>query len=60
MSTPMMTVSLEGLSGPYEILFKGPSEKRRLTQYGTNTTLDDHYKGTTEHLYYTSMNSLDN
>ena len=27
---------------------KGPSEKRRLTQYVTNTTLDDNYKGTTE------------
>ena len=27
---------------------KGASEKRRLTQYVTNTLLDDHYKGTTE------------
>ena len=27
---------------------KGASEKRRLTQYVTNTVLDDHYKGTTE------------
>ena len=27
---------------------KGASEKRRLTQYETNTTLDDNYKGTTE------------
>ena len=27
---------------------KGASEKRRLTQYGTNTVLDDNYKGTTE------------
>ena len=27
----------------------GASEKRRLTQYVTNTTLDDNYKGTTEH-----------
>ena len=27
---------------------KGASEKRRLTQYVTNTTLDDTYKGTTE------------
>ena len=27
---------------------KGSSEKRRLTQYVTNTTLDDNYKGTTE------------
>ena len=27
---------------------KGASERRRLTQYVTNTTLDDNYKGTTE------------
>ena len=27
---------------------KGASEKRRLTQYITNTVLDDNYKGTTE------------
>ena len=27
---------------------KGASEKRRLTQYVTNTTLDDNYKGTTQ------------
>ena len=27
---------------------KGASEKRRLTQYVTNTVLDDHFKGTTE------------
>ena len=27
---------------------KGASEKRRLTQYVTNTDLDDNYKGTTE------------
>ena len=27
---------------------KGTSEKRRLTQYVTNTVLDDNYKGTTE------------
>ena len=27
---------------------KGASEKRRLTQHVTNTTLDDNYKGTTE------------
>ena len=27
---------------------KGASEKRRLTQYVTNTTLDDNYKDTTE------------
>ena len=26
----------------------GVSEKRRLTQYMTNTTLDDNYRGTTE------------
>ena len=29
--------------------FKGASEKGRLTQYMTATTLDDNYKGTTEH-----------
>ena len=28
--------------------FKGASEKRRLTQYVTNTILDDNYKCTTE------------
>ena len=27
---------------------KGASEKRRLTQYVTNTVLDDNYKGSTE------------
>ena len=27
---------------------KGASEKRRLTQYVTNTVLDDHFEGTTE------------
>ena len=27
---------------------KGPSEKRRLTQYVTNTVVDDNFKGTTE------------
>ena len=27
---------------------KGSSEKRRLTQYVTNTVLDDNFKGTTE------------
>ena len=27
---------------------KGASENRRLTQYVTNTVLDDNYKGTTE------------
>ena len=34
---------------------KGASEKRRLTQYVTNTLLDDNFKGTTEHI---SMNNL--
>ena len=29
---------------------KGPSEKRRLTQYVTSTVLDDNYKGPTEQL----------
>ena len=33
---------------------KGAPEKRRLTQYVTNTMLDDNFKGTTEHI---SMNS---
>ena len=28
--------------------FKGAFEKRRLTQYVTDTVLDDNYKGTTE------------
>ena len=28
---------------------KGASEKRRLTQYVTNTVLDDNFKCTTEH-----------
>ena len=28
--------------------FKGASEKRRLTQYVTNTVLDDNFQGTTE------------
>ena len=28
--------------------YKGPSERRRLTQYVTNDVLDDNYKGTTE------------
>ena len=27
---------------------KGASEKRRLTQYVTNTVIDDNFKGTTE------------
>ena len=29
---------------------KGVSEKRRLTQYVTNTVLDDNFKGTTEQI----------
>ena len=36
---------------------KGASEKRRLTQYVTNTTLDDNYK---RNLYFISMSSSDN
>ena len=36
---------------------KGASEKRRLTQYVTNTVLDDNYKGTLNNLYCTSMSS---
>ena len=32
----------------FSVSSKGASEKRRLTQYVTNTTLDDNYKGTTE------------
>ena len=39
---------------------KGASEKRRLTQYGTNTVLDDNFKGTTEQLSSISMNNLGN
>ena len=31
---------------------KGASEKRRLTQYVTNTVLDDNYKGTTEQFVF--------
>ena len=39
---------------------KGTSEKRRLTQYVTNTVLDDYFKGTTEQLAFISMNNLGN
>ena len=39
---------------------KGASEKRRLTQYVTNTVLDDNYKGTTEQFVYISMSSSGN
>ena len=37
---------------------KEASEKRRLTQYVTNTVLDDNFKGTTGQLYSISMNNL--
>ena len=36
------------LSEPMRTSSKGASEKRRLTQYVTNTVLDDNFKGTTE------------
>ena len=36
------------LSEDMRISSKGASEKRRLTQYVTNTVLDDNFKGTTE------------
>ena len=36
------------LSEHMRISSKGASEKRRLTQYVTNTVLDDNFKGTTE------------
>ena len=39
---------------------KGASEKRRLTQYVTNTTLDDNYKVQQINLYFISMISSDN
>ena len=39
---------------------KGASEKRRLTQYVTNTDLDDNYKVQQNNLYYTSMSSSGN
>ena len=32
----------------FKVSSKGTSEKRRLTQYVTNTILDDKYKGTTK------------
>ena len=34
---------------------KGASEKRRLTQYATNTVLDDNYKVQLNNLYFISM-----
>ena len=39
---------------------KGASGKRRLTQYVTNTVLDDNYKVQLNNLYYTSMSSSGN
>ena len=39
---------------------KGASEKRRLTQYVTNTALDDNYKVQQNSLYFISMSSSDN
>ena len=39
---------------------KGASEKRRLTQYVTNTTLDDNYKVQQNNLYFISMSSSHN
>ena len=39
---------------------KGASEKRRLTQYVTNTVLDDNFKGTTEQFGLHLMHSLIN
>ena len=39
---------MEGFLGPYEILSKRCFAKRRLTQYVTNTTFEDNYKGATE------------
>ena len=39
---------------------KGASEKRRLTQYVTNTVLDDNFKGTTEQFYDTYYDLLIN
>ena len=36
------------LSDPMRTSSRGVSEKRRLTQYVTNTALDDNFKGTTE------------
>ena len=39
---------------------KGASQKRRLTQYNTNTVLDDNFMGTTEQFVPISMNNLGN
>ena len=38
----------KGLQEPTKSSSKGASEKRSLTQYVTNTVLDDNYKGTKE------------
>ena len=38
----------ENFQDPMKSSSKGASEKRRLTQYVTDSTLDDNYKGTTE------------
>ena len=39
---------------------KGASEKRRLTQYVTNTVPDDNFKGTTEQFVLHFNEQLDN
>ena len=39
---------------------KGASEKRRLTQYVTNTVLDDNFKVLLKSLSFISMNNLGN
>ena len=39
---------------------EGASEKTRLTQYVTNTVLDDNFKGSAEQFYSISMNNLGN
>ena len=39
---------------------KGASEKRRLTQYVTNTVLDDNIKVQQNNLYFISMRNSDN
>ena len=46
-NTDAQTVGKE-LSEHMRTSSKGASEKRRLTQYVTNTDLDDNFKGTTE------------
>ena len=46
-NTDAQSVGME-LSEHMRTLSKGASEKRRLTQYVTNTVLDDNFKGTTE------------